>query len=184
MKFLKMEHSKVWYFADFAIYIVVIVVGIALLLAFVPPREWLDIALFFVGGLIGWSLVVYALHRFILHGLKPFSRWHAEHHDRPRAYIVTPTVFSAAMIAAFIYLPALEIFALWHATALTLGMVTGYLGFAWIHHALHHWRADSAWLKNRKRLHAIHHHDPRAGHYGVTTSFWDVVFRTHNIQDV
>ncbi|HEX5127956.1 MAG TPA: sterol desaturase family protein [Rhodocyclaceae bacterium] len=183
MSLLKLEHSKAWYFADFVIYILAIVVGAALMVVFTPRTQWLNSALFFVCGLIGWSLVEYLLHRFILHGLQPFSRWHAEHHDRPRAYIVTPTFFSAAMIAAFIYLPAFGMFGLWCSAALTLGMVTGYLGFTWIHHALHHWRADSTWLKNRKRLHAIHHQNAKSGHYGVTTSFWDVVFRTRGMRD-
>ena len=181
MNLLKLEHSKVWYFADFAIYILAIVLGAIFLLLFAPRHQWFDSAMLLVAGLFGWSFVEYLLHRFILHGLKPFSRWHAEHHDRPRAYIVTPTFFSAAMIGGFIYLPAFEMAGPWRAMAFTLGMVVGYLGFAAVHHSSHHWRANSSWLLNRKRLHAIHHHSEEACHYGVTTSFWDIVFRTNRV---
>jgi hypothetical protein len=51
-------------------------------------------------GLVAWTLLEYALHRFVLHGLQPFRTWHAEHHRRPRALIGTPTILSATLIAA------------------------------------------------------------------------------------
>lgn len=48
-----------------------------------------------------------------------------------------------------------------------------------MHHASHHWRADSGWLKQRKCWHALHHHHTeRPVCFGVTTSFWDRVFGT------
>jgi len=65
---------------------------------------------------------------------------------------------------------------LWRASALTLGLLTGYLGYAITHHAIHHWRADNAWLKERKYWHALHHHSEQPGCYGVTSSVWDRVF--------
>jgi dihydroceramide fatty acyl 2-hydroxylase len=62
-------------------------------------------------------------------------------------------------------------------TGLTLGVVTGYLAYGWIHYAAHHLRPSTQWLNRRKQIHALHHR-ARDGHYGVTTSFWDRVFRT------
>jgi sterol desaturase/sphingolipid hydroxylase (fatty acid hydroxylase superfamily) len=128
-------------------------------------------------GLAGWTAIEYVMHRFVLHGLRPFSQWHAQHHQRPVALISTPTIVSATLIAALVYLPARLLGGLWQAGALTLGVMAGYLAYAVAHHATHHWRADSAWLKRRKRWHALHHHlaDSPAC-YGVTTSFWDHVF--------
>jgi hypothetical protein len=52
----------------------------------------------------------------------------------------------------------------------------GYLGYAFTHHATHHWRVDNGWSIRRKRWHAQHHHAAQPGCYGVTSAFWDPVF--------
>jgi len=65
----------------------------------------------------------------------------------------------------------------WEACALTLGLLIGYLAYAVTHHAIHHWPAHNNWLKTRKRSHALHHHLRQLGSYGVTSGFWDAVFR-------
>jgi len=179
MGFFSLEHSKAAYTADFVVYSAAVVV-MAGYLAFAGPAglrlEMLGTA---VGGLVLWSVLEYLLHRFLLHGMEPFRSWHAEHHDRPTALIGTPTIFSAGMIAAFVFLPALLLVDAWLAGALTLGVLSGYLAYTFTHHGLHHWRAESSWLKQRKLWHAKHHHHAaRPGCYGVTSSFWDHVFRS------
>lgn len=40
----------------------------------------------------------------------------------------------------------------------------------------HHWRGTSAWLKRRKRWHALHHHAAQPGCYGAVRPLWDPVF--------
>lgn len=177
MGFFQIEHSKLAYRADFALYGVA-VAGLAgfLLLAGPPAQRPMLLALALM-GLASWSAIEYSLHRFVLHGLQPFRRWHTEHHRRPSALICAPTVLSAALIGGLVFLPIYRIGNVWLASALTLGVLTGYLGYAITHHALHHWRADSAWFKQRKRWHALHHHHiEQPACYGVTTDFWDRVF--------
>ena len=39
---------------------------------------------------------------------------------------------------------------------MTLGVLIGYYGYAFTHHAAHHWRHENAWLRRRKRWHALH----------------------------
>jgi cyclopropane-fatty-acyl-phospholipid synthase len=180
MGLLTTEHSRSAYLADLIVYGAASV-ALASLLAIAGPRErWLEIVSLTVLGLLAWTIVEYGLHRFVLHRLQPFRGWHAEHHRRPRALIGTPTVLSAALIAALVFLPALLLADLWRASALTFGLLTGYLVYAVVHHATHHWRAGGAWARRRKRAHALHHSPvgPR-GHYGVTSAFWDVVFRSN-----
>ena len=177
MGLFALEHSKAAYRLDFAVY-GGLVVGLAAVLLVAGPRQrgW-EITAFALLGLAGWTAIEYALHRFVLHGMDPFRRWHAEHHDRPQALICAPTLFSASLIAALIFLPALLLGGIWIACALTLGVLTGYLAYAVTHHATHHWRADNAWLRRCKLNHARHHHHTLApGAYGVTSAFWDHVF--------
>ena len=140
------------------------------------PVSWLEIVAFVLGGLGSWTAMEYALHRFVLHGLQPFSRWHAEHHQRPQALIFTSTILSATLIAILVFLPMLLLGDLWRACALTLGLLTGYLSYTITHHAIHHWRTSNPWLNERKRWHALHHRNGRSSRYGVTSGFWDRVF--------
>ncbi len=183
MALFRLEHSKAAYYTDFAIYGAAVVALTAFLLLDNPPAEYLQIAALAALGLIGWSAIEYAMHRFLLHGLQPFRRWHEMHHERPSALIGTPTIISASLIGLLVFLPARLFGSLWPPCALTLGVLAGYFGYAVTHHATHHWYADNAWLKRRKRWHALHHHQTehhpsQPGCYGVTSSFWDHVFGT------
>ena len=177
MELFALEHSQAAYRADFALYGTAVVALSAFLLLDGPRDQQPFIAAIALGGLVSWTAIEYALHRFVLHGLQPFRRWHAEHHERPRALICSPTIMSASLILTLVFLPALLLGGLWRACAFTLGVLTGYLAYAITHHATHHWRADNAWMRDRKRWHALHHHHlEQPGHYGVTSAFWDHVF--------
>jgi sterol desaturase/sphingolipid hydroxylase (fatty acid hydroxylase superfamily) len=177
MHIFTLEHSKAAYRADLALYCTTVVALAAFLLVDGPREQRVEIVAFALAGLGSWTAIEYALHRFVLHGLQPFRRWHEEHHRRPSALIFTPTILSAALIAALVFIPALLVADLWRACALTLGVLTGYLTYTITHHAVHHWRADNAWLKQRKRWHALHHHRiEQPGYYGVTSAFLDHVF--------
>lgn len=177
MAVFSLEHSKTAYRADFALYCIAVVALTAFLLVFGPRDQALELAIVVLLGLGSWTVIEYAMHRFVLHGLQPFRRWHTEHHERPQALIYAPTVLSGALIATLVYLPALVVFNRWIASALTLGVLIGYLSYSAMHHASHHWRSETAWLKRRKRWHALHHqHVEHPRCYGVTTSFWDYVF--------
>lgn len=90
---------------------------------------------------------------------------------------------SMMLIAVLVFLPSLILTGnLQQAWALTLGVVIGYLSYSVMHHAIHYWRADNAWLKQRKRWHAQHHSNiEQPACFGVTSGFWDHVFKsTHD----
>lgn len=183
MKFFHIEHSRWAYRADLGFYSAVSLVLAAVLLGF-SPRDHRGLLLSLAAaGLASWSLVEYMLHRFVLHRVRPFSVWHAVHHQRPSALIGTPTLLSASLIALFVFLPGLWAGGLWAAWAITWGLSTGYLGYGLMHHALHQKRSRFAWLRRRQLWHARHHgarDDP--AHFGVTSAVWDHVFRSHRTE--
>lgn len=171
-----LEHSKAAYCTDFVLY-GVFVLGLGIYLALSAPRaQALELLAIAALGALGWTLIEYVLHRFVLHELPPFKKWHEDHHRQPTALICTPTILSASLIGLLIFLPALALGDYWHACALTLGLTGGYLMYATTHHAIHHWRLNNAWLQRRKRWHAMHHYLEREGGYGVTSAFWDHAF--------
>ena len=177
MDIFKLEHSKTAYRADFALYCTMVLTLAAFLVMYGPREQRADIASFVLAGLVSWPAIEYTLHRFVLHGVQPFRRWHEEHHRRPKALIFTPTILSASLITVLVFLPALLATDLWRASALSLGVLTGYLAYTITHHAVHHWHFDNTWLKKRKRWHALHHHCiDQPGYYGVTSVFLDHMF--------
>ena len=177
MNLLKTEHSPVAYAMDFAFYGAACLALLGSIAALAPMQTWGLLAGWALLGLLTWTVLEYALHRFVLHGLQPFSRWHSEHHRRPEALISTPTPVSASLFLGLVYLPALFALGPWPAAALTLGLLVGYLWYSTVHHAIHHWTLDTAWLRQRKRWHAQHHHVYPVSGYGVTTRVWDNMFR-------
>ncbi len=176
MGLFSLHHGKLSYAADYLGYGLLVAATAAATVAFVPAAQaWTALA-FAVAGAAGWSLAEYLLHRWVLHGLQPFQRWHALHHERPRALIATPTVLTMALFFALVFVPALWLLPAGRGLALTCGVLAGYLAYTVTHHAVHHWHGRSAWLLRHKRWHALHHHAGSQACYGVTSPFWDRVF--------
>lgn len=181
MGLLTLKQGKLAYQLDFALYGTGIAAMGTILLIASPPAEALANSGCVLAALVGWTAIEYAIHRFVLHGLEPFRRWHAAHHRHPCDLICSPTIFSASLIFALVFLPALELAGSWHACALTFGILVGYFCYSVTHHATHHWRTKRAgtWLRRRKQWHAVHHHGQ--GHercFGVTNEFWDRLLRS------
>jgi sterol desaturase/sphingolipid hydroxylase (fatty acid hydroxylase superfamily) len=185
MPLFQLEHSRSSHIADCAFYGLA-VLGLGTFVLWPGPGpQWPSTLALVAAGLCAWSAIEYALHRFVLHGVRPFSDWHVLHHQRPTALIGASTPLSAGLIVALVFVPAWAISTTDHAAAVTLGLVMGYFSYALTHHAVHHWRPDAgwlcspwgsavgAWLAERKRWHALHHHLGRPMCFGVTTSLWD-----------
>lgn len=172
------EHSTARYRADFIAYGLA-ATALASWLAVGAPvgTAWPLAGLVLAGGAL-WSALEYALHRFVLHGLQPFARWHGEHHRRPAALIGTPLLVSAPLFGLLVALPAVLALGPWGGGALTLGVLLGYLAYMTLHHGLHHWRLAHPWWAARNFAHHRHHDLLQPCCFGVTTGFWDWVLRT------
>ncbi len=191
MGLFSLEHHKAAYWADFAVYDVLALSMAAGLVWTCPPNQgWSALGSVALGVAV-WSPLEYLLHRFVLHGLKPFSRWHARHHERPKALICSPTVLSTSLIASLFFLPLLWLGNTSWAMGLTLGLLIGYQAYALTHHLLHHWHVPrntghagavnrhwQNWWSKRRRWHARHHHSLPLSHFGVTTGLWDWIFES------
>ncbi|MGB6450997.1 MAG: sterol desaturase family protein [Steroidobacteraceae bacterium] len=178
MRLLSFEYSPAAYRADFISYGTAVAGLSAVLIVRSPRARALELAAFVVAGLAVWTVIEYVMHRFVMHGLDPIRRWHAQHHRHTTALIGAPTLLTATAVFLVVFLPAVAATDVWRGSALTLGVVTGYLCYGITHHAVHQWHGDNAWLRRRKRWHALHHDRGQHAWFGVTTSFWDHVFRT------
>jgi sterol desaturase/sphingolipid hydroxylase (fatty acid hydroxylase superfamily) len=177
MRLLSPELSLWAYRIDFAFYSAVVLL-LALSLLGAPWQDAPALALLVLLGLAGWTLIEYISHRFISHGSSTLAHWHGQHHTRPMALICLPTLMGAALFALLIFVPAWLLLPHHAAAALCLGVMLGYLLYSITHHATHHWRARSAWLQERKRWHALHHHHGQLAYFGVSCTFWDRLLGT------
>lgn len=178
MGFLELESSKAAYMADFVVYGLAVPGLAAALLIGAPGPAWPLLAIVVAGYLL-WTVLEYGLHRFVLHRVQPFRAMHEQHHLRPRSRVGTPTLVSAPLFAALVFAPALGLAGPWRATALTLGLLAGYLAYIVTHHIAHHGSMRNAWTVRHRRWHARHHQRGASpGCYGVSHRFWDDVFGT------
>lgn len=174
-----MKLSSIEYYSDFVAYPILIL----LLAAFglsgataAQAAQWLTLC---SGAVAAWTLIEYALHRFVFHHLPVLQEMHHEHHVHETASTGTPIWASLAALIGFVSLPLWFVGGPMITSAVTAGLMTGYLWYVSTHHAIHHWHpANGSHLYALKRRHAPHHHIDGDVNFGVTTGFWDPVFRT------
>ncbi|OCK84270.1 Inositolphosphorylceramide-B hydroxylase [Lepidopterella palustris CBS 459.81] len=141
-------------------------------------------------GLFLWTLVEYILHRFLFHldyylpdnrvGITLHFILHGIHHYLPMdkyRLVMPPTLFLA--LATPFWKLAHIIFAYnWYAaTAVFSGGIFGYICYDLTHYFLHH-RNLPAWYRELKKYHLAHHFADYQNGFGVTSRFWDWVFKT------
>jgi 4-hydroxysphinganine ceramide fatty acyl 2-hydroxylase len=152
-------------------------------------REKLSILLIvtlFVFGWLIWTLLEYVIHRYVFH-YAPKSRFgktlhfvvHGVHHDYPNdaSRLVMPPVVSIPL-AVFFYVLFAIVFGRFFSPIMA-GMTSGYIFYDSLHYATHHFamrRGIWSWLK---QYHLRHHYQDEHSGYGVSSPFWDYVFRTN-----
>ena len=144
-------------------------------------------------GLLIWPLVEYLLHRFLFHWQpqNPGPRlqrflflMHGVHHAQPRekTRLVMPPVVSLPMALIFyllFWLVAGRLFcAINYVDGLTAGFLLGYVGYDMTHYALHHFSFKGNYFVHLRRHHMAHHFKNHMADFGVSSWFWDDVFKT------
>ena len=146
----------------------------------------LDIIGLIVAGLFIWTITEYLLHRFIFHfhttsdfGKRITFMFHGVHHDYPNdtKRLVMPPSVSIPLAIGFFFLFA-AILGDISVAPFFIGFIGGYLFYDISHYAIHHFNMHSKFWLVIKNHHMRHHYkDPELG-FGVSSPFWDVIFRT------
>lgn len=141
-------------------------------------------------GLIVWTFVEYVLHRFAFHfpaessfGKRFVYIMHGLHHDDPSdpTRLVMPPLpailYSALLFSFFkIFLGSEKIYPFFAA------FLIGYLCYDYIHYAVHHFHFKSGVGKALKKYHMLHHFRDHDAKWGVSSPFWDIVFKTTEVR--
>lgn len=172
----------------------------ALAAIYIGLAIWLGAGPLYVVGVLAlnvfyWTFIEYLLHRWVLHWEPTSPTWkllrksfpphrpHHKHPERPRGNELSEWVYVLILSP----LTTLTIMVVpWHTTQYGLlagaGVMIGYFGYEYVHAACHLSPMRGRFLSRIKRFHAIHHYRDETINFGVTTSMWDYVFRTHHTQ--
>lgn len=169
------------------LYIYIPVVGYFSYKSFQSGISFFQFVLWFVFGLIVWSVTEYVLHRFIFH-FEPKSAWgrrihfifHGVHHDYPRdaKRLVMPPSASIPLALAFYFLFRYLLPSAMSLYAFFPGFLVGYLIYDMMHYAMHHYNFKSAVMKKIKQHHMLHHYQDESKGYGVSSPLWDIFFKS------
>ena len=152
---------------------------------------WLSLGLM-AAGAFAWTLVEYLLHRTLFHWI-PNDGWgetmhffvHGVHHDWPNDQyrLVMPPAVSVTLFVTFLGVWTLAFGT--YGWAFHGGFTLGYMCYDIIHYLQHFGRTRFKWLKRLKKHHMSHHFNPdyEELRYGVSTRFWDMVFRTNDLSE-
>ena len=131
----------------------------------------------YVLGLLSWTLLEYAFHRFIYHkGNTLAHKGHMMHHESPRMLLGMPWFITSGLFWLIWYVVAVR-FQIHFVTSFTGGVLTGYFVYCTVHHIQHHFSIANTWFRELTKHHNIHHR-LRDVNFGVTNRFWDKVFGT------
>jgi sterol desaturase/sphingolipid hydroxylase (fatty acid hydroxylase superfamily) len=139
-----------------------------------------------LAGAIFWTFFEYFFHRFVFHfnATTPFQHRllftiHGVHHQYPtdKDRLVMPITVSIPLAALFglLFVSVMDD----KGWGFFCGFGIGYVSYDMMHYAVHHVQNSKFALFRKIRRHHMAHHfrDTRLG-FGVSSYFWDRVFRT------
>ena len=143
------------------------------------------VLLVFAFGFFVFTFIEYLVHRYVFH-MGTYTRirekiqylFHGVHHEYPRdkERLAMPPLASVSI--------AVVLFVFFWLVAGTLGWVfgsgfiAGYAFYLSMHYAVHAFRPPKNFMRIMWRYHSIHHYKNHEVAYGVSSPFWDMVFRT------
>lgn len=137
--------------------------------------------LFFLLGIVLWTLLEYVLHRFVFHRFRGIvGSFHHEHHGAPRnlRYLFVRPSLSIGISILFIAVTWAFTGNIVETLKLMAGIWAGYLYYESVHYRVHFSPSESGWIGQQRRAHFRHHFYNSRKCFGVTTPLWDYVFRT------
>ena len=154
------------------------------LFAYLGVREqfsWFLAALVWFIGFLLFSLAEYAIHRWLLHNPKSFLfPLHDAHHKHPD--MPASSFFLTGMVVlTLIWLFLRYALSFREAGFFISGFAAAYSYYGIFHHVEHSTRIHQIpfrWMQKTWAAHSVHHRLQETN-FGVTSSFWDHVFKTH-----
>jgi sterol desaturase/sphingolipid hydroxylase (fatty acid hydroxylase superfamily) len=131
-----------------------------------------------LAGIAAWTFLEYLVHRFVFHRHAVGQRLHQLHHDHPSDPDAERSSLSTPLLAFPIGYLLIGAAGVEDGSAIFAGLLLGYLAFIAVHYAVHRWPIEPGSRLYPAKLRHLTHHCLEDCNFGVTTIFWDIVFRT------
>jgi sterol desaturase/sphingolipid hydroxylase (fatty acid hydroxylase superfamily) len=144
----------------------------------------MQIIIFFILGVITWPFMEYMLHRFLGHTLKiktQFKTQHTRHHVETDYFAPNFLKIAAAIPVCIVLFVSLYFLTgtISYSVAFTSGFILMYAFYEWTHWTFHTSGPTTRIGKKLRKHHLIHHfHNPKMNH-GVTSTIFDLIFKTY-----
>lgn len=156
----------------------------------IPGFSGLFITGLFLAALLSWTLFEYIAHRYLFHFHAESPRaqriiyiFHGNHHEYPRdrdrlfmppvpSVLLGLIVFSIFSAISFVLTGTID-----YIFVFFPGFLTGYLLYVSMHYAIHAFKPPR-FAKSLWRNHHLHHYRYPDKGFGVSSPFWDVLFKT------
>lgn len=136
-------------------------------------------------GLFLWSFIEYIMHRFAFHfkfkneKLKWFhSIFHLSHHQHLHDKRKYQTLILLSLPSGFLYYFILKLIVGNYIEPVFTGFIAGYVLYEFTHASTHKMKMESTFVKQLKQHHMHHHFLDQEKNFGVTSPFWDIIFKT------
>jgi sterol desaturase/sphingolipid hydroxylase (fatty acid hydroxylase superfamily) len=138
---------------------------------------WYAVIVLFIIGILFFQAIEYLMHRFLFHAKDSIAyNGHMLHHEDPTGTYSLPWFVPIGI--------SLIIFVVWNlflpfpvASAISAGMALGYSYYEYTHYSLHRDNQRLSFYRKLKAFHMVHHRIMDTN-FGVTTMYWDAIFRT------
>jgi len=176
--------SKTYWFVPILVYIPIIIFFNYLSIKNNLSFYWVLLAI--PTGLFVWSLTEYILHRYIFHympkteiGQRLHWLFHGVHHDYPqdKNRLVMPPGVSLPIATIFFLLFEIFLSKPFMYSFFSFFLL-GYLYYDISHFAYHHFIFKNKYFEKLKKHHMKHHYKDDEQGFGVSSQFWDFVFKT------
>lgn len=130
-----------------------------------------------LAGLLVFSFVEYAFHRWLFHGRPSLlQHGHDQHHVDPLGHDSLPFFVAPLLLLALAMLLTLTL-PTTIALLFTGALASGYATYGLAHLAIHYRRFRQPLARRWAAFHHIHHAHPDCN-FGVTTPLWDILLQT------
>lgn len=147
------------------------------------------VLMFFVLGVLSWSLFEYFVHRVGYHKRTKSKKlqWfldalHLHHHNNLQDYRVLNAGFLLIYPLTIVLLSTVYLFTenLVLVSGFGLGMTIYYLFYEYVHYQIHLKKHKRGYLKTLQNYHLFHHYKNWNTNFGNTITIWDKIFKTYD----
>lgn len=150
-----------------------------------PEYGVLKATVYFLCGIMSWSLFEYILHRYLFHiaenafpGSKRLAYLlHGVHHEYPKDVSRTLMPFVPKVLFSMLFFGLFYVILGQNGPFFTAGFLIGYYLYSMLHYAIHHFKAPAR-FRFLWEHHLLHHHLYNEKAFGVSTTIWDKLFGT------